>query len=93
MRKIAFFILCVVGATTYYIPNAGNVDTGEEIERIEKELAYQKGFLQSVSKKLSNERFVQNAPPAVVENERKKQADAEAKIASLTDRLHSLQQA
>ena len=82
-----------VGATTYYIPSGGLVNVEEEIDRMEKELEYQKGFLLSVSKKLSNERFVQNAPPAVVDIERKKQADAEAKIATLTERLASMKQA
>jgi valyl-tRNA synthetase len=82
-----------VGATTYYVPASGLIDVEEEIARIEKELSYQQGFLQSVSKKLGNERFVQNAPPIVVENERKKLADAQSKIDALQERLNSLRKA
>ncbi len=59
------------------------VNAEEEIKKLEAELAYQQGFLDSVEKKLSNERFVANAKPEVVENERRKQADAKAKIAAL----------
>jgi len=57
---------------------------------LEKDLAYQKNFLQSVQKKLSNERFVQSAKPEVVEMERKKQADAEARIKTLEESLQNL---
>ena len=55
-----------------------------------RELTYTEGFLQSVLKKLSNARFVQNAKPEVVENERKKQADAESKIARLKESISNL---
>lgn len=79
-----------VGATTYFIPASGLINVEEEVARIEKELHYQQGFLQSVRKKLGNERFVQNAPPAVVDAERKKLADAEAKIKAFTDALAAL---
>ena len=61
-----------------------------EIEKLEKELEYAKGFLASVEKKLSNERFVANAPEAVVAAERKKQADAQSKIATLQETLAAL---
>jgi valyl-tRNA synthetase len=57
---------------------------------LEKELEYQKGFLLSVEKKLSNERFVQNAKPEVIELERKKKADAEAKIKAIEESLAAL---
>jgi valyl-tRNA synthetase len=82
-----------VGATAYYIPASGFIDLEAEIARIEKEVQYQQGFLQSVRKKLANERFVQNAPDAVVANERKKQADAQAKLDALQERLQNLQKA
>jgi valyl-tRNA synthetase len=78
------------GATVVYVDLGGFINKEDEIARLEKDLDYQQGFLQSVLKKLSNERFVQNAPPAVLECEQKKQADAEAKIASITEQLRGL---
>jgi valyl-tRNA synthetase len=66
------------------------MDKEAEIERLNKELEYNKGFLKSVQSKLANERFVSNAKPEIIENERKKQADAEAKIQSLMDQLSAL---
>jgi valyl-tRNA synthetase len=68
----------------------GKIDVEKEKEEIQKEIAYFQGFLTSVDKKLSNEKFVNGAPPAVIENERKKKADAEAKIKTLEERLKSL---
>jgi valyl-tRNA synthetase len=59
------------------------IDVEAEIARMEAELKHKEGFLQGVLKKLSNEKFVNNAPAKVIEMERKKQADAEAKIATL----------
>ncbi|MBW7840982.1 MAG: hypothetical protein H3C36_15390, partial [Chitinophagaceae bacterium] len=59
-------------------------------EELEKELVYLKGFLESVNKKLSNERFVQNAKAEIVDNERKKKEDAEAKIKTLEESLSLL---
>jgi len=79
-----------VGSNEYFIPIAGAIDVEEEIKKINEELKYTKGFLQSVQKKLSNERFVNNAPEKVVEIERKKVADAEAKIETLEKSLASL---
>ena len=66
------------------------MDVEEELKKLEAELKYQEGFLQSVMKKLSNERFVQNAKPEIVENERKKQSDAESKIVTIKDSIASL---
>jgi valyl-tRNA synthetase len=63
------------------------VDNGSQKDQLEKELVYLKGFLESVNKKLDNERFVQNAKPEVVDIERKKKADAEQKIKILEDSL------
>ena len=67
-----------------------NVNVEEEIAKLEKDLAYYEGFLASVMKKLSNERFVNSAPAQVVANERAKQADAEAKIAAIREQLAAL---
>ncbi|MFD2036555.1 valine--tRNA ligase [Belliella marina] len=80
----------VVKADECFIPMEGQVNAEEERENISKDLAYTKGFLNSVMKKLSNERFVAGAPAAVIENERKKQADAEAKIKTLEEALAKL---
>lgn len=66
------------------------IDPEAEREKLQKELIYQQGFLNSVMKKLSNEKFVAGAPAAVLENERKKQSDAESKIAQLTEAIERL---
>ncbi len=79
-----------VGFNEYFIPLEGLINPEEERQKLEKELAYTKGFLQSVQKKLSNERFVNNAPEKVVAMERKKEADALEKIAILEERLKAL---
>jgi len=76
-----------VQSNEYFIPLEGAIDIEAEIVKIKEELTYTQGFLKSVSKKLSNERFVANAPEQVVANERKKQADAETKIKALEKRL------
>ncbi len=74
----------------YSMPLTGLVDAAEEIKKLEADLKYAEGFLQAVMKKLSNERFVNNAPQQVVDNERKKQADAEEKIRIIKEQLHKL---
>jgi len=79
-----------IGAQEYYVPRSKNVDVEAEIKKIKEELNYTRGFLNSVMKKLSNERFVNNAPAAVVDKERKKQADAEARIQVLEEQLKEL---
>lgn len=79
-----------VKSNEYFVPMGGAIDVEAEIKKIKEELKYTKGFLQSVVKKLSNERFVNNAPEKVIANERKKQADAEAKIETLEKSLASL---
>ncbi len=79
-----------VGANEFFIPYADSIDVEGEIKKIKEELKYNKGFLISVQKKLSNERFVNNAPENVILNERKKEADALAKIAMLEESLKSL---
>ncbi|WP_312749940.1 valine--tRNA ligase [Epilithonimonas hominis] len=80
----------LVGANEFSIPLSENLDLGEEKEKTEEEIKYLKGFLISVDKKLSNEKFVANAKPEVVEIERKKQKDALDKIALLEEKLKSL---
>lgn len=80
----------LVGATEISIPLSENLDLGEEKVKTEEELKYLKGFLISVDKKLSNEKFVANAKPEIVEVERKKQKDALDKIAILEEKLKSL---
>ncbi len=80
----------LVGATEVSIPLSENLDLGEEKEKTEEEIKYLKGFLISVEKKLSNEKFVAGAPEAVVAMERKKQQDAIDKIALLEEKLKSL---
>ena len=80
----------IVDTVEYFIPGTGNVDTAEVKAKLEEELKYTRGFLKSVIAKLSNERFVSGAPEQVVANERKKQADAEAKIAAIETQLAEL---
>ncbi|MBX3101641.1 MAG: class I tRNA ligase family protein, partial [Bacteroidetes bacterium] len=79
----------LVRAHTLYLPK-GAVDAGEARSRLQEEISYIEGFLASVGKKLDNEKFVANAKPEVVANERKKQADAQAKLAALQQQLASL---
>ena len=74
----------------YYLVLDQQIDVAEEIERIQKELDYYRGFVVSVQKKLSNERFVQGAPADVVDREKKKLADGEAKIKNLEEALTQL---
>ncbi len=80
----------LVGTTEYTIPLQDNIDVEAELKKLETELIYTEGFLMSVMKKLSNERFVQNAKPEIVENEKNKQADAESRIALLKENIAAL---
>ena len=80
-----------VKSNEYYIPLAGAVNIEEEIATLKQELKYTQGFLNSVMKKLSNERFVSNAPEQVIVIERKKQADAEAKIKAIEEQITAIQ--
>ncbi|MBX2895896.1 MAG: valine--tRNA ligase [Cyclobacteriaceae bacterium] len=80
----------LVGTTEYIVVLEGKIDVEKEKEAIQKEIAYLRGFLASVDKKLSNEKFVAGAPAQVLELERKKKADAEAKIKSYEDALLKL---
>ena len=80
----------MVGTTEYAVPLGSLIDVEAEVAKLQAELTYLEGFLNSVMKKLSNERFVSNAPEAVVAAERKKQADAESKIAAIKESLSKL---
>jgi valyl-tRNA synthetase len=79
-----------VKANEYFIPVSGTIDVAAEIEKLKEELKYTQGFLRSVQGKLSNEKFVSGAPPQVIDNERKKEADALSKIATIEQSLKSL---
>ena len=80
----------MVGTTEYAVPLGNLINVEEELKKLEADLKYQEGFLQSVMKKLSNEKFVSKAPANVIEMERKKQADAETKIAALKESIAAL---
>jgi valyl-tRNA synthetase len=89
-EKVAGTASFLAGTDEFFIPLGNNIDADAEKERISKELEYLEGFLKSVTAKLSNERFVQNAKPEIVANEQQKKADAEAKIQSLKESLAAL---
>ena len=80
----------LVGTTEYAVPLGSNINIEEELDKLQKELEYMQGFLRTVEKKLSNEKFVAHAPEAVVNGERKKKADAESKIATLQESIAAL---
>ncbi len=80
----------IVKGTEFFVPFTDNVDVEVERKKIQEELHYTKGFLKSVESKLSNEKFVNNAPEQVLENERKKQQDALTRIKLLEEKLTSL---
>jgi valyl-tRNA synthetase len=80
----------LVKSTTFFVPMGGTIDLDEELKKLQSELEYTKGFLNSVMKKLGNERFMSGAPEAVVAVERAKLADAEAKIKVLEEQIVGL---
>ncbi|WP_306567705.1 valine--tRNA ligase [Flavobacterium lindanitolerans] len=97
LSSLEYVSEAVTGALTfraksneYFVPISGSVDVEEEIAKLTEELKYTQGFLKSVQAKLSNEKFVNNAPEKVLEIERKKEADALAKIATIEQSLASL---
>ena len=89
-EKTAGSISFLVGTTEYAVPMLNLINVDEEIKKMEADINYYEGFLASVMKKLGNEKFVANAKPEIVEAERKKKADAEAKIASLKESIAAL---
>jgi valyl-tRNA synthetase len=80
----------IVKTTEYYIHLGDRLNLEKEIEKLEKELDYVRGFLTAVMKKLSNKKFVDNAPEPVVRKEMEKKTDAEARIRALSERLAEL---
>jgi valyl-tRNA synthetase len=80
----------MIGTDEFAVPLGNMIDVDAEIEKMEAQLKHLEGFLQGVMKKLSNERFVANAPEAVVAMERKKQSDSEEKIAALRESIAAL---
>ncbi|MGB4415646.1 MAG: valine--tRNA ligase [Paludibacter sp.] len=89
-EKAVGSISFLVGTTEFAIPLGNLINAEEEIKKMEAEIKYFEGFIESVMKKLGNERFVANAKPEVVEAERKKKADAESKITSLKEGIEAL---
>ncbi|GHE23105.1 valine--tRNA ligase [Sphingobacterium griseoflavum] len=89
-EKVQGAVSFLAGKDECYVALENNIDVDAEKERITKEITYLEGFLISVEKKLSNERFVQNAKPEVIQNERNKKADAETKLVILQESLTSL---
>jgi valyl-tRNA synthetase len=88
--KVANSNSFIVASNEYYIPFGDTIDIDAEKEKLTAELDYTKGFLQSVQKKLQNEKFMAGAPEQVVTSERKKEADALSKIAILEEKISSL---
>jgi valyl-tRNA synthetase len=89
-KKLDQALNFVVKTDEFFISIEENIDVEAERERITKDLEYQKGFLKSIEKKMQNEKFVNNAPPQVVENEKKKLADTKTKILLLEESLKKL---
>jgi valyl-tRNA synthetase len=89
-EKVAGAVSFMVGATEFFVPVASNINVDEERERLTKDLEYNRGFLKSVQSKLANEKFVANAKPELLANERKKEADAQTRIKSLEEQLQNL---
>ena len=88
--KIDGAVTFLIQSAEFYIELGDLIDVEEELIKMKEELDYYKGFLESVMKKLSNDRFVQNAPENVVLVEKQKKADADAKIIMLEERIRSL---
>jgi valyl-tRNA synthetase len=89
-EKVSGALSFIIKSTEFYVPLGQQIDNEAEIAKLTQELEYTKGFLKSVMVKLSNDRFVANAKPEVVEIERKKQADAEARIKVLEEQIEAL---
>ena len=89
-KKLENAAAFIVKGNEYFIPVAAAVDTATKKQELLKELAYAEGFLNAVEKKLTNQRFIKNAPQKVIENERKKQQDALSKIKILKNTLKGL---
>jgi valyl-tRNA synthetase len=90
-EKQAGTVSFMVGTTEFFIPVEGRIDIESELIKLNEELEYNRGFLANVMKKLENQRFVENAPSAVLDLERKKKSDAESKIKSIEERIRELE--
>jgi valyl-tRNA synthetase len=88
--KLPGAVSVIIHNTEFYIPLVHEIDAEAEIRKLEEELSYARGFLESVEKKLTNEKFVSSAPAKVVDAEKKKKADAEGKIAVIEEKLKDL---
>ncbi len=89
-EKPAGALSFMIGTAEYFVPMGQNINKEEELKKLQDDLKYAEGFLNSVLKKLSNEKFVNSAPAAVIEKERNKQRDAETKIAALKAQIEAL---
>ena len=89
-EKPASALSFMVSTMECFVPMSQNVNKEEELKKLQEDLKYAEGFLSSVLKKLSNEKFVNGAPAAVIEKERNKQRDAETKIAALKSQIEAL---
>lgn len=89
-KKVEGAVSFIVGTTEFYVPLGNLINVDEEIKKLEDELKYQQGFLKSVEKKLSNERFVNNAPQKVVDNEKQKMKDAVERITAIKNQIENL---
>ena len=89
-KKVENAFSFMVKANQYFVPLSDNFDKGAEIEKLNKDLNYTTGFLKIVENKLSNKKFVENAPKQLVENEKNKLEDAKEKIRILTEKINSL---
>ncbi|MEO6759468.1 MAG: valine--tRNA ligase, partial [Saprospiraceae bacterium] len=90
MDEVANAKSFVSGTEKYYVVLHQTIDVAAEREKLSKELEHQQNFVRSIETKLSNERFVQGAPPPVIDNERKKLADGQSRIAMLEEMLAKL---
>lgn len=90
-EKVSNAVAFMVKTTEFFVPIGNNLDVEAEIAKLQEDLKYNEGFLNSILKKLSNEKFVKNAPEQVVNIERKKQSDAEAKIKAIKEQIAAFQ--
>jgi valyl-tRNA synthetase len=92
-EKVSGAFSFMVKSNEYFVPLSDSIDVEAEIEKLQKELDYTKGFLKIVEGKLSNDKFVQNAPQQLVDNEKNKLADAKTKIEILAEKISALSDA
>jgi len=88
--KVENAVNFVIHSDEFFVPLEGKIDLDQERENLEKEIDYTRGFLASISKKLENEKFVNHAPVEVVDREKKKKDDAQARLTTLNESLRKL---